>query len=80
MKALNMTFRSSALKAIKTPIKDMKLLKGGVGDKKLDELQIKKLVREKKAEQWLRQQKAEQRALAKKLEKQNNSARTKASV
>ena len=70
MKALRMTFTSEVTKAMKNPIKDMTQLRGGIGDKKLDHHQIRRLIAERKLEQRQRQEKAEQRALAMKLNRQ----------
>ena len=67
MKALRMTFTSEVTRAMKNPIKDMTKLRGGIGDKKLDERQIRRLLEQKKAEQRVRNEKYEQRALVRKL-------------
>lgn len=67
MKALRMTFTSEVTRAMKNPIKDMTKLRGGIGDKKLDERQIRRLLEEKKARQKQFQLSAEQRYLASKL-------------
>lgn len=68
MKAFQMTFASEASKAIKHRVKDMTLLRGGVGDKKLDQTQIRKLVAQRKADAAVRRMKQEQRALATKTQ------------
>lgn len=67
MKALQMTFTSEALKAIKNPIRDMAQLCGGIGNKKLDQAQIRKLVAQRKQDAAVRRMKAEQQALARKV-------------
>jgi hypothetical protein len=67
MKALRMTFTSEVTKAMNNPIKDMTKLRGGIGNKLLDKLQIAKLLEQKKAEQRVRVMKEEQRYLAGKL-------------
>ena len=62
-----MTFTSEVTRAMKNPVKDMTKLRGGIGNKLLDKLQIAKLLEQKKAEQRVRAMKEEQRYLAKKL-------------
>ena len=66
MKALNMTFRSEATKAIKSPVSDMNKLTGGIGRKLLDERQIKRLRAAQKAEQDARKERLEWQRFAKK--------------
>lgn len=63
MKALQMTFTSEVTRAMKNPVKDMTKLRGGIGNKLLDKLQIAKLLEQKKAEQRVRAMKEEQRRL-----------------
>ena len=69
MKSLLMTFISEARKAIKNPIRDMTQLCGGIGNKKLDQNQIRKLVAERKQAAINRRLVAEQRTLASKVAK-----------
>lgn len=67
MKALRMTFTSEVVRAMENPVKDMTKLRGGIGDKKLDQHQIRRLLEDKKLEQKTRAMKNEQRYLAGKL-------------
>jgi len=71
MKSLLMTFASEARKAIKNPIRDMNQLCGGIGNKKLDKEQIRKLVAQRKQDAAVRRMKAEQQALARKIDTQS---------
>jgi len=64
MKALNMSFLSEVVRAIKNPVRDMTQLRGGNNNSKLQPHQIRKLIAEKKLEQRQRREKAEQRALS----------------
>lgn len=64
---MQMSFTQEAIKAMNNPIRDMTQLSGGVGNKKLDALQIRKILAAQKAEQRTRREKAEQRALSAKV-------------
>jgi len=66
MKALNMTFRSESIKAIKSPVRDITKLTGGIGRKLLDERQIKRLKAAQHAEQKARKERLEWQRFAKK--------------
>jgi hypothetical protein len=66
MKAVNMTFRSEALKAIKNPVRDITKLTGGIGRKLLDERQIQRLKAAQLAEQKARKERLEWQRFAKK--------------
>lgn len=56
MKALQMSMESQAKHAVNNPVRDMSILKGGVGGRTLTEVQIRKLLEQQRAEKRARKE------------------------
>lgn len=59
MKSLQMSFDSEAVAAVKSPVRDMSELFGGIGKKPLTAIQIKRLLTAQKDEKKQRKEKKE---------------------